>query len=426
MSDFLVPRAGRGCVLRHQQRGEPSYVLYLGNYLDAEIVRERGLPGHNTAGSNRMRRLAGALAAAGYSPIIVSSATSLRMYRPGRLMNPARVRHDGRTVVAFTGALNPGGLGLIAEPFFMLAVLRRLARKFPINNVIIYNFSPSLYIAALYVKYFLKLRIFNNVEDVSIPRRSDWFQGTEVRPTQQLVFYACMKAIARLATGFVLPTARFERYVSQGKPTVVAPGCITVSDEPAVRSQNRGGLRILFSGKIEFEHGIDVFVEALRRLEADGATRIASVDICGGGRKAGWLEEQLPQFGMLSVKYHGFVVSEQYRQLLRQADLCVALQRPDGRYGDLKTPSKVFEYLGFGKAVIATAVGDLDKLPKDVIVLCDPLKSLQLCAAIQTFCNKPRLAAEMGERALRYAQEQFSFEEIGLRMRNMFETANVR
>ncbi|RLA51973.1 MAG: hypothetical protein DRR42_08840 [Gammaproteobacteria bacterium] len=396
-----------------------GYILYVGGYLDEAVVDERKLPTRNPAGSNRMSRIGSAFCAAGKETIILSPAISMRTGFSPKLIFPQRVTRTNRVSVIFSRAFSVPVLGALSSFIFVPLLLLNICSRRNIEALVIYNFSPLLLLVALIGRYVLKLPVLHNVEDVSEPRVSDWKSNSDARPLQQLVFYFCMSWINRVASGAICPTSRFTPYLRDGIPVEVVTGCIDAQLDAGEfeSSSARKGVCILFAGKIENEHGIDIFVGALKILAQGGLLGgDVRIDICGGGKHSEWAESAAEELVGLGVHFHGFVSDSTYRQLLNRANICVALQQPQGRYGSFKTPSKVYEYLGNGKTVIATDVGDLADLPGDVIHICRTPDAQVLADVLKSYIQAPDLVDKQCIAARGFSLKHFSLEKVGARL----------
>lgn len=395
----------------HTVQGPSKRILYLGAFLDEAIVAERGLRSHNAAGSNRIKRLSQALRRAGLRPIVLSPATSLRAVRKGGpWLHPARVRRYSGLVVVHAPALNVIGLNMLTAPLFQLAVMRRILRR-PLAGSIVYNFSPGLVLLTARLAVMSGARVVNNVEDIYAPRLSDWTGRTDARPIQQLIYWLCMHIVARMADAYLVPTRRFLRYLPKKRTVEVVTGCIAIPSEQECASPPP--LRILYAGKVEREHGIVQFVEALEMLDRVPTAASLRVDICGAGPMTGWVAERLGHLAVLSATQHGFVTSAEYETLLSKAHICVALQDPRGRNADFKTPSKIYEFLGHGKAVIATQVGDIGEIPEQVLIVLEGLSAEEIAEHLNRLTKQPDQAATLQAKAREHAIEAFSYETVG-------------
>ncbi|MFO0991222.1 MAG: glycosyltransferase [Hyphomicrobiales bacterium] len=303
------------------------------------------------------------------------------------------------------------GLNVLAAPFLMLAAVRSILRRGDVAAVMVYNFDPSLVVITLYLKFFFDGVLLQNVEDVSEPRFADWMPGSRARPLQQLLFWICMHVIARMVHGYVIPTRRFLAYLPSRKKQAVITGCIDIQAE--LSAADPPPLRVLYAGKIEPEHGSVAFLEALKLLDGMDAPPQIEVDISGRSTNCVGLEAELSELRHIRARSHGFVSKQAYRDLLSQAHVCLALQDPKGRYADFKTPSKVYEFLAFGKAVVSTNVGDIAEIGEKVLVLLPELSGAALAAAIGRLAKDPATAVALREAALRYAEQHFSYAAVG-------------
>ncbi|EKV00166.1 glycosyltransferase [Leptolyngbya sp. PCC 7375] len=399
-----------------QKHSSSDYVLYIGSYLNSKIVEQRGLPTFNVAGSNRMHRLANALRTANQNVMIVSPAASLRMKWTGKLFHIASIAKTGHVPVFFCPAFGLPVINSLLETITLLWSIILISRRVNVKTAIVYNFNPALVVISLFLKYILGIRIFNNIEDVSRPKLDDWRKTTEVRPLQQIIFSTCMDIIANLSEGLVIPTKRFLPDLPTNKPALVISGCMPLNKISNDFQKVKYPINILFSGKIEFEHGIHFFIDSLEQLQSDLECNINDnlvINICGAGTKTDWLTEKIDSLKDLPINYFGFVSTEQYQDLLQSADICVALQNPQGRYSNYKTPSKVYEYLGHGKLVVATPVGDLPNLPTQVIDLCDSDIRSSLKQILRKLVINTAIIQKRRELTVKYARENFSFPEVG-------------
>lgn len=401
---------------------QKEYVIYVGGFLNEQIVKERNLPTRNPAGSNRMQRIADALQTNEQQVIIVSTGTCLKPKIANTFFHPERTCRLNNTHVIFSPAIGIPFLSALSAYFFLPITLFRIVSKKNVRALIIYNFSALFLLVAFASRYFARIPIFHNIEDVSTPMLSDWFPKREVRPFQQLIFSICMKGIAQLSNGLIVPSKRFLQYVAQ-KPNLIITGCIEstkVIDKQI--DPEEGKIQILFAGKIGNEHGIDLFIETMLKIEQQSdLSSILEVNICGGGEHSAWLTKQCDKFKNLAIQYHGFVTDNEYSTLLNAADICIALQSPSGRYATSKTPSKTYEYLGNSKVVIATDVGDLSELPEEIISICTPFTSDELYKRINEFAKNRHLIPIRKSMAGKYAQQHFSSQVVGHKLRKFIK-----
>lgn len=394
-------------------------VIYLGGYVDDAIVRERGLSTHNAAGSNRMARIAQALAAAGLRPVLLSPATSLRAGRRGQLLYPLRIHRAGRAPVIFAAVLNIPGLNIATTVLMQFIALRGILRKGNVKTAVVYNYNISLVLLSAYLKYCWHLPLVHNVEDIAEPRMLDWLPGRRARPVQQLVYWVCQHAIARIASSYVVPTRRFLDHLPQKSAVAVVTGCIAIQGAPPLPASPP--LRVLFAGKIECEHGVHTLVEALKLLDAQSPVPAIEVDVTGGGEMADWVRRELADLTSIPARYHGFVTGSKYRELLSAAHVCVAQQDPKGRHASFKTPSKVYEFLGYGKAVIATDVGDIGELDGDALIALPALDPAALADVLNNLASDTNKTVSLRRRARAHAEAHFTYLTVGKSLHELMQ-----
>lgn len=410
-------------------RKSSRHILYLGDFLDEQIVRERGLSSVNPAGSNRMARIAKSMKAVKENCLIVSPAIAMRIKQPSHVLQPGKCRRHQGIPVYYAPAFCMPYIGHFVSIITLFFSFIMLAKKRNIEQVIIYNFNPIIFFALFAFACFSRIEVIHEIEDISIPKFDDWREKSETSAIQQNILYFFMKCTMSLSRKFIVPTKKFLIFIPSDRKTITVTGCIEeVSAKPleATSAFNPDEYRILLAGKISFENGIGQFVSALLSIERDIQNNLLkkriTVDICGGGKELAWLDSQLSNFNNLQVVRHGFIPRLQYEKILRRSDICLALQDPSGRHGNFKTPSKVYEFLGWGKMVIATKVGDLSELPNEVIMLCDPFCGDELARLIKNIANGTVDVNEYKEHARRYAFDNFRFQAVGARIQSFLNS----
>ena len=397
-----------------------EHILYLGNYLNERIVKERNLPTSNVAGTNRIQRLSEALSLY-YSIIVVSPGVSLRLKQnKSHFYLRSKWHHHNKVKIFFSQTVSVPYLSVfysyVSYFFSLLILIRRTKTK----KIIIYNFDPLfVFIVGFLRCFYWNIKITNNIEDISMPKISDFSNKSEDRGLQQYIFYVCMKIIAFLSHAYIIPTKRFINYLPIKKKILIITGCISIKNKVVEKPKKK--LEVLFSGKIEFEHGIDVFIAALKLIEDSNYYDKININISGGGDKAQWLQREIRNFEKLKVQYHGFVSNTEYKKLLENSDVCVALQKDTGRHSQFKTPSKVYEYLGNSKIVIATNVGDLSEISEEIIKICKPLNTFNFYENLIEVLNKKDDLLILKDRIYNFSKVEYDLPKVGDKLRRFFE-----
>jgi glycosyltransferase involved in cell wall biosynthesis len=401
-------------------------VWYYGNYYTERQRRERGLLARNVAGVNRMRRVARALRAVGVAVQIISPGTCARCQFSPRIVHAGFCEEsDGLDVTALP-ALGIPWLSSVFELIFVAAWFVRRGICAPPDAMLLYNFSPSCVVFALLARL-RGITVISQIEDVSVPRLSDWQTGSETRPIQQLIFYPCMKAVVWLAHGVVVPTGQFKAIVPSGKRCEVVTGCMEdheLRSVPAWPLDDNRPLEVLFLGKYETEHGLDLVVDTLHRLrERPELAKRFRFHCCGTDRFPKELVDLARDNGRSpEVRLHGFLSRQQYESLLDQVHVGLVLQRGQGRYGNYKTPSKGYELMAAGKLVVATDVGDFASLAPSFLVCLREESATALVEVLAAICADSPRYEQIACAARAFSATQFRLDAVGNVLVRFFES----
>lgn len=398
---------------------ERATVVYVGNFVTPRIKVLRGLPSWNPAGVNRMSRISEAIGSVGRRVIVLSTSTALRMKGGGGGVCRRTVERRNVAIVHAT-AVSAFLLNVILEPIFVAWQMFGLFRKRNVTAVVLYCFYPAQVAAALVAKIRGGVPIVLDLEDVSQIRVCDWVRKSETRALHQTVTWACMKMALALADSVIIPTERFRPIVGS-KDIEVVTGCLNIPHDRTPATLPVDEIRVLYSGKVEYEHGINLLLDAVENLERnprpDGIS--VRVDVCGTGQQYTWACANARERGLKQVEFHGFVSGERYEELLMNAHICVALQDPNGRHSAFKTPSKGYEYLSYGRATVITPVGDFPLLPKGVCILLNSYSGAELANVLRDIL--PSEIAKLGEAALTLSRRCWTPAIVGGRIERLFQ-----
>jgi glycosyltransferase involved in cell wall biosynthesis len=386
-------------------------VLFICGYRTGEIVRERGLPSLNVAGNNRSVRIAEALEAAGADVLLLSSATTLRQKWMKKIFHDRKETQWRSIKVIFTWSVGLPFLGALFEPLALCLSVKEAFESRQPTIVLLYNYYPGPLLAALLAKYLYGVKMILDIEDVSVLRVADWMGRGDARPVQQLASWVLLKVGMAACDSVIVPSRRFLRAAQVDKRYAIVTGCIAV-DRSAARSQKdtSAPLSVLIGGTLDDNQGLSLVLEAMELIVSSRQSRERlDFHFCGFAQDERKLKERLRALAVKGarVHYYGTLTSDEYRSLLAQADVCVAMQNPGGRHAETNTPSKVYEYLAHGKAVIASDVGDFREIPVDVVSLCD-WNAMALSHRLEEFASDKEKVLRMGERAAEFAAVEYA------------------
>jgi glycosyltransferase involved in cell wall biosynthesis len=391
-------------------------ILYIGNFYTSEIVYDRGIPFNNAAGSNRILNIARAIYRNGIDVEIISPGIST--FSKPKSFETCKAKHIRLSGISiyFAATIAIPFLNRLFATFSIIKRILYLNNLYKVDKIIVYNFDIEVLLVSLIIRFFSKIKIIHNVEDVSIPNISDFKKDVEASAIQQIFFFFTMNIVAKLSMGYIVPTKVFIKYLPKKGEIIVASGCQEINEFLPTRNSK---MKFLFSGKLEREHGVEILYAMLAELGAPIFDRIEIV-VSGEGSKSSWLKSKLMSLNNPAIRFLGFVDRQVYLDELKSVDVCFVLQNPLGRFRELKTPSKFFEYYTSGKFVITTNVGDFEDLPKESFLILDNYNSQNLMQLV-IFCLENKNQVSFGQmKAFEYSKENFKNLVVGKNIINKF------
>jgi len=366
-----------------------------------------------------MIRLGMALRSVGEKVLILSPGSAMRMGWSGRLFHQHQIHQDNRIPIFYCHTIGLPVLGMLWEQVSLSLHLWRLSRKTELTGLIVYCYYPSSLIAALFARLFLNLDIVEDLEDICEPHLSDWNRKSEARPVQQIVGWLAMKVVLSISRAIIIPTKKFQCFVGKGKRSEMITGCMEIKDRIVPTRGEKHKINVLFAGALEVGQGIQLLVETFHELHRDPDTAVRyQFGLCGYGSQEEWLRAQIEKIKNVEINFHGFLSNEEYEELLDNSDVCLVLQNPSGRFASYNTPSKGYEFMGSGKAVIVSDIGDFAELPDTIRILLVPYSGQRLA----TLLRELDIASiqRIGNAAHDYAQSHWSLRSVGKKIQALF------
>lgn len=171
---------------------------------------------------------------------------------------------------------------------------------------------------------------------------------------------------------------------------------------------------VAFVGSLKAWHGVEVLLEAHRRLRA--VRPEAHLLVLGEGPLSGRLREEAERAGPEAITVAGAVPHAQVPAWLRQADVGVA---PYPRLDDFYfSPIKVAEYMAAGLPVVASAIGQVREMVVDgeTGLLVPPGDPSRLAGVLRRLAEDHRLADRLGRAGRRRAESTYSWQQTAARV----------
>jgi len=164
-----------------------------------------------------------------------------------------------------------------------------------------------------------------------------------------------------------------------------------------------GAVLALYLGAHGISHGLESVVEAGAGLQAEGV-HLAFV---GEGSAKKQAMARAADLGTSNVSFHAGVPRGQVPMLIAAADICLVPLRDVPLFASF-IPSKIFEYLGAGKAVIGSVAGESAEILRQAgAVVVSPEDPAQLADAILLLTRDPDRRRQMGKQGRRFVEDEF-------------------
>jgi glycosyltransferase involved in cell wall biosynthesis len=176
-----------------------------------------------------------------------------------------------------------------------------------------------------------------------------------------------------------------------------------------------GDCLVLYAGTHGISQALPRVADAAARLAGD-AVRVAFV---GGGSDKARLRRRVAELGLDNVTLAPAVPPDQVPWLLAGADICLVTLRDVPLFATF-IPSKMFEYLAAGKAVIGAVSGEAAQILREAgAVVVPPEDSVALADAIGALAADPARRDAMGRQGRAYVERFFDRAELSREYRKI-------
>ncbi|WP_334140963.1 glycosyltransferase family 4 protein [Rhabdothermincola sp.] len=243
----------------------------------------------------------------------------------------------------------------------------------------------------------------------------------------ELAAYRAAAAVVVVSEGFREDLVR--RGVSPSKVHVIRNG-VDLGEfrprDPADPTPGTMGIRsrwgaapddvvVLYAGAHGLSHGLTTLAEAAA-LVRDAPLRFVCV---GEGAAKRELRARVDELRLNSFLLAPGVPHEQVPDLLAAADICVVPLRDVPLFASF-IPSKIFEYLAAGKAVVGAVRGEAREiLCAAGAVVVDPDDPAALAQALRDLGSDPQRRAAMGRQGRDYVERNFDRRQLAQRYRDI-------
>lgn len=276
------------------------------------------------------------------------------------------------------------------------------------DSVILYNFFPEYFLAAIFLRIFKSAAILD-IEDA--PRDDE--RG--VRGFVNRVSYKWLKKVCRRRCLTV--SGRVGKDLDLYNPGVVY-GVFPDSIENA-RSRPFGfdGINVIYGGSIQKDTGVFEFIGLIKAL-IDKSELIGlriNFFVTGFGDLSDILaiKDTVNESKKISLSVFGGVSLNEYESLLKEMDVGLCLKRSNSEMGQTTFPSKVVEICSAGLLLVSTPVSDVPYIfDKNSAVITDGDVVNSLCGSFIDMSLRPNFYSNVASVGNSLAARLFGAEAV--------------
>jgi len=175
---------------------------------------------------------------------------------------------------------------------------------------------------------------------------------------------ACAEKLGRpIIRAAFLAHPALEKRLPPGIPSIAVPGF--VASTGGVSAPYGGVINLVYSGSLDSTRGVDLLLEAVPLLPADGW----HLHITGSGR----LADNVAKFAgdqrwREKVTFHGVVPGAAYGDLIKKCHVGLNCQRTSDPISGVTFPSKIFSYISAGLLVVSSEASDVPTICGDACI----------------------------------------------------------
>ncbi|MGZ8160717.1 MAG: glycosyltransferase [Methylobacter sp.] len=329
-------------------------LFFICNALDDETRLERGIVTDSPAASRKVFLLSKALQKAGVRALVLSLGRG-KQDGSGRYFRGKVRRVDGVPVIYLPFFHFPV-LSELLTLFSSVPVLWRLHRKKTEKTALFYNRMPA-YFPLLFFAKILRIETVLDLEDGATDLNPRSLSGAKSRLLSRLFDALC--------SGGALLACHALENATKLRPTQC---CYGTSEMQSVTARwDLSPVTVLLGGTVSNDTGAPLLINAINILRERAPSWAGNIrfQITGKGDCLERFKALADNPGIPEIIVHGRTTDEEYRQILAETHVGLALKPNSGALADTTFPSKVIEFAGQGILVVTTDISDVRKVLAD-------------------------------------------------------------
>jgi glycosyltransferase involved in cell wall biosynthesis len=329
----------------------------------------------------------------------------------------------------FLNGVGPGisAKKILCDLFFLWSALMLIVRAKDKPYALIHAVEESVFIALLFRFLFGIPYIYDMDSSLALQLTERW---TALKPLQWL-----LSGLERIAIRYSLAVVPVCDALAQIADQHGAAQIHILRDISLLNQQEDGhriDLRVegnipddhlvaLYVGNLESYQGIDLLFESIATIKTDAPT-LALVIIGGRPQQIQHYQKLAGELGIEKiVSFLGMRPTWSLGAYLKQADILVS-PRNQGN----NTPMKIYSYLHSGRPIVATDLPTHTQVMDNSVAILAPAKPVDFGQALLSAINSTSLRSQIGEAALRYAEENYTFEVFSRRLTAIYDSVRVQ
>ena len=229
------------------------------------------------------------------------------------------------------------------------------------------------------------------------------------------------RRLGRTVDGVVVISPFLAAEVAPGVAPCVIRGAVDEAaiEPPRPEAPRSGPVRIVYAGTLYERYHLGEAVAMMAHLPGD-----YRLHVYGRGPLAGMVEQAATLDPRIT--FHGAVPETEVRAVLAGADVLLVLLDPDDRLARYSFPSKIFESLASGAAVLATRLPTLDPGMLASLTIADDLAPEALAAQVREIGERsPAAAATAAGQARAHLLAHGTWEAVGRQLHDYLRACAV-
>lgn len=380
-------------------------ILYIADYINEEIKKERNIEYFFPARNNKVLGIARAIAAAGYDVIILANGWT-KGYS-GKKFTRREFYLDKQVKLIYAPLKDTRLINIPSTVFNIAAEALTLSNKYNVEAVMFYNYVFNTSVPAFILKVLQGLPLIIDFEEsYCLPGKKKF-----------LISLIIEKLGKFMTNGAIISTTLLKKRLPPQIPVCVIRGFYSDTAKIYSKGDFRGNA-VMYGGRWDEDRGIDVFLEALGHIRSK-----TDVIITGYGPLKNMVYDGAEKLKGKGLKVNVFEALDRsmYLQLLYTSRVLVNPQKSGNSFGHASFPSKLYEYMSTGAAVISSDVSDVEAFADGRVFLYRNDDPLALAGMIDYVLENSAIGMQYGLAAVEWVKNTASHSYISSQILEMLE-----